>query len=65
VHSTPAPIIEPVLDLTEVADWLKVSRRTIERLVASGKLRAVKVGSRIRVEPRALREYLDRAEVSV
>jgi excisionase family DNA binding protein len=64
MHKTPAPIVEPCLDLTEVADWLKVSRRTIERLIASGELKAIKIGARIRVEPRSLSEFLDRAEVA-
>jgi excisionase family DNA binding protein len=53
------------MGLTQVAELLGVSRRTVERLVADGKLRAVKIGSRIRVEPRALREYLDQSEVAV
>jgi excisionase family DNA binding protein len=58
----PAPIVEPVKTLTEVAELLQVSRRTIERLVASGKLRSVRIGANIRVEPLAIRDYLDRGQ---
>lgn len=35
-----------LLTPTEVAERLRVSRRTVERLIASGQVRAIKVGRR-------------------
>jgi excisionase family DNA binding protein len=60
---SPAPIVEKLLGLTETSELLQVSRRTVERLVAAGELRAVRIGAAIRVEPKDLRAYLDRQGV--
>jgi excisionase family DNA binding protein len=58
---TLAPIFEKLLGLTEVAELLGVSRKMVERLVTACTLRSVKIGSAIRVEPRALGQYIDGA----
>ncbi len=50
--------MEPLLTVDQVAAYLHLSRTTVYRLVWSGSLRTVKVGSRIRVPESAIAEYL-------
>ena len=38
-----------VLTVGEVAAWLKVSRRTVNRLIATGELKSMKIGGSRRV----------------
>lgn len=47
-----------LLTLDEVADRLRVSRRTVERLIASGQIRPTRVGSRTLVSDRELEAYV-------
>ncbi len=42
----------------EVAERLRVSRRTIERLVAAGRIRVTRVGRRVLVTDRELEAYI-------
>lgn len=42
----------------EVAEKLRVSRRTVERLVAAGRIRVVRVGRRTLVTDRELEAYI-------
>jgi len=42
----------------EVADKLRISRRTVERLAASGRIRVTKIGRRSLVTDRELDAYL-------
>jgi excisionase family DNA binding protein len=46
----------------EVADQLRVGRTKVYELLASGKLRSVKIGRRRRVSPGALEEFIERSE---
>jgi len=46
-----------VYTLDEVADILKVTRRTLYTWISAGKLKAVKVGKYWRVSEQALREF--------
>ena len=46
-----------VYTLDEVADILKVSRRTLYTWISAGKLKAVKIGKYWRVSEQALREF--------
>jgi excisionase family DNA binding protein len=39
-------VTDPLLTVTEVAEMLRISERTLRRLVAAGRLRAVRIGSR-------------------
>ena len=48
----------PLHTLTEAADYLRVSRRTVEREVAAGRIRVVKIGRRTLVTERELEAYL-------
>lgn len=43
-----------VLTLAEVAARMKVSRRTVDNWVASGRLSVVRIGGVVRVEPSAV-----------
>jgi excisionase family DNA binding protein len=46
----------------EVAEQLRVGRTKVYELLASGKLRSVKIGRRRRVSPGALEEFIERSE---
>jgi excisionase family DNA binding protein len=47
-----------LLTLTEVAEKLRVSRRTVERLIAAGRIRPTRVGRRVLVTDRELEAYI-------
>jgi excisionase family DNA binding protein len=47
--------------LKEVADRLRSGKRTVERLIASGELRSVKVGRRRLVPDEALEQFVKSA----
>lgn len=47
-----------VLTLDQVADRLQVSRRTVNRLVAEGRIRPVRIGRSPRVTERELSAYV-------
>ena len=49
---------EKVLTLQEVAELLRISRKTAEKLVHTGQIRAVKVGRVWRVPKEALEAFL-------
>lgn len=52
----------PLLTVAEVADRLRISRQTVRRRVATGELRAVRVGHQrgapVRIEPSAVNDML-------
>jgi len=50
--------VTELLTLSEVASRLRVSLRTVQRLVSSGQLRVVKVGRLPRVTSTELEAYL-------
>lgn len=54
----PRSPMEPLLTVEQVAGYLHLSRTTVYRLIWSGSLRTVKVGSRIRIPESAIAEYL-------
>ena len=47
-----------VLTLDQVAEQLHVSRRTVNRLVAQGRIRIIRVGSQPRVTEREFDAYV-------
>ncbi len=54
-----------LLTLDDVADLLKVSRRSVERMTASGELPSLHVGARsVRVRLSVLEDFLDRRETA-
>jgi len=51
-----------VMTIPEVADYLKVSRAQVYRLIKSEKLKTFHVGANTRVLKRDLNEYIDRSK---
>ena len=47
-----------VYSMQEVADILKVSKRTVQRMVDRGDIKAVKIGGTVRITQKALDEAL-------
>lgn len=59
-ESTRRPIIPPcgpIYDVIDVADLLKTSRRTIQRMIQARRLKAYKVGRSYRVLARDLEAF--------
>lgn len=50
------------LDLLEAAEFLKVGRSTMLKLLTSGEVKAKKVGRQWRVTITALNEYLEKVD---
>ena len=49
-----------MLRIDEAASYLKVSKRTVYRLISSGQVEAFKVGHSLRVRKEAIREFISR-----
>ncbi|WP_431978671.1 helix-turn-helix domain-containing protein [Salinibacter sp.] len=49
---------EGLLTVKEVADYLSVSKRTVERIIDRGRLNPLWVGGQRRFEPEGIRSYL-------
>jgi excisionase family DNA binding protein len=47
-----------VLDMTEAADSLRVSRSTLKRLIGEGKLGTVRIGRRVLLKRSALEAFV-------
>ena len=47
-----------LLTVSESADRLRLSRRTVERLIASGRIRPVRIGRRVLVTERELEAFV-------
>ncbi len=60
---TPLPIAG-LLTPTEVAKLLKVSPRTLHRLIGAGKLPIVRVGRQVRIHPDDLARFIEKARSS-
>lgn len=58
-HRRPA-VPEPLLTVGDAAALLRVSARTVRRLVGRGELAALRVGRQVRVAPADLSAYLRR-----
>jgi excisionase family DNA binding protein len=53
------PIPPQLLNLDEASERLRLSRRGVERLIASGSLRTVTIGRRRLVDERDLRSFIN------
>jgi excisionase family DNA binding protein len=51
-----------LLTLSEVADLLQVSKRTLQRMIRSKKLPALKVGKQWRVRASQLQQWIEHRE---
>ena len=49
-----------LLTVKDVAEYLKVSRTQVRRMIESGELRAIKVGREYRISLESLAEYVGR-----
>jgi excisionase family DNA binding protein len=56
----PAPPLEPLLKIDDVAALLNISRRSVYTLVESRELTPTRVGQRPRFTPADIRAYLKR-----
>jgi excisionase family DNA binding protein len=52
----------PLLTKAEVADWLRVSVRTLDRLVAQGAIAPLIIGGQVRFCPDEISRFLKRAK---
>jgi len=50
--------LEPLLSIDEVGAVLRISERSVYRLLRSGDLPCLKVGQRTLVEPKELRQFI-------
>jgi excisionase family DNA binding protein len=50
----------PVLTIAEAADYLRVSQRLVQRLIADGRLRSTRLGRRVLVRRVDVDAYLER-----
>ena len=57
-----APLVEPLLNKPAAAKILGVCQRTVDNLIAAGRLKVVKVGTAARIDPRDLRAFIDAAK---
>ena len=51
--------VNEVLTVKEVAEFLKVSRTQVRRMIESGDLKAIKVGREYRISLASLAEYTE------
>ena len=49
-----------VFTLDDVMELLSVSRRTLQRWIKDGKIKAVKVGNQLRIPKKYYLEYIDK-----
>lgn len=54
---TEVPEVERLLTLQEVAERWQVSTKTIQRLIAAGRLHPVRIGRKIRLHPSDIKKY--------
>lgn len=55
-----ARVAERPLSKTELATWLDVSERFLEIEIAEGRLRAVRLGRKVRFKPKDIERWMDR-----
>jgi len=56
------PLVEPLLTKSQAAKLLAVCPRTVDNLIAAGRLKVVKLGTAARIDPRDLRAFIDAAK---
>lgn len=53
------PPLQRLLEVHEVAYYLKCSQETVRRLIREGKLTAIRLGTQWRVDPSDLKAFMD------
>lgn len=51
------------MTVKEVASYLKTSTKTIQRLVLSGKLPAIRLGKQFRIDRKDLEEFIEKQKI--
>ena len=59
MSSVVLPVSEPLWTVREAAAFLRLGRNTVYEWAASGKLPSLRLGSRVRFEPAALRRWVE------
>lgn len=54
---------DKVMTIPEVAEFLKVTRQTVHKLIKSGDLKAFKIGRSTRILCEDLLDYINRARI--
>ena len=49
---------EPLYTVTEAAEILKVSEKTVRRLIKKGQLRVIRIGGLLRIDPLDLEDLI-------
>lgn len=55
----PTALVEPLLRKADVARALGVCQRSVDGYIASGKLKIVKLGTAVRIDPRDLLAFVE------
>jgi excisionase family DNA binding protein len=58
-HIQTMPVLQ-LMTAVEVAGVLRISVRTVRRMIASGQLPAIAIGRSIRIDPRAVSALIER-----
>src|SRR4029453_11912942 len=58
----PPRLVEPLLTKAQAARLLAVCPRTVDNLIAAGRLKLVKLGTAARIDPKDLRAFIDAAK---
>jgi len=61
-YAEPLRLVEPLMTKSAAAKLLGVCPRTIDNLIAAGRLEVVKVGTAARIDPKDLRAFIDQAK---
>jgi excisionase family DNA binding protein len=56
--SKPKHLVEPMLDITDVAATCRVSEKTVRRWIKAGDLPAARLGNQWRILPRDLKTFV-------
>jgi excisionase family DNA binding protein len=59
-HKGKPPVPERLLTVSDVAERLQVSPRTVRRMIATGQLRIIRLGRSVRIHPSVLCDLVDR-----
>ncbi len=58
------PVVEDIMTVQEVADYLRLSKDSVYKLVKMGELPAAKILNKLRFNRASVEEYFKRSEVN-
>jgi excisionase family DNA binding protein len=53
------PTNQPLLRVTDIANWLRLSSKAVYRMAEEGRIPSVKISNRLRFDPDAICQWLD------